>query len=188
MKKLSALGLVLIIVLSAARLGAENTGYEYRNERFNYTITLPPSWERSDLTLEERHLLYAFPDRNTEIKVRAMRSTESDIEKIAGERWNLSGIDPQLNKIIETGKSSIRRNVTGKLLVFEFRSRSGARLQRTLITHNAEILYILQCSSPTSAFYRHERAFNTAMASFNYIAGGETSREETPAEPSLEPR
>lgn len=188
MKKLSALGLVLIIVLSAARLGAENTGYEYRNERFNYTITLPPSWERSDLTLEERHLLYAFPDRNTEIKVKAVRSSESDIEKIAGERWNLSGIDPQLNKIIDTGKISIRRNVTGKLLVFEYRSRGGARLQRTLVTHNAGILYILQCTSPTSTFYRHERAFNTAMASFNYIAGGETSREETPAEPSLEPR
>ena len=188
MKKLSALGLVLIIVVSAARLGAENTGYEYRNERFNYTITLPPSWERSDLTLEERHLLYAFPDRNTEIKVKAVRSSESDIEKIAGVRWNLSGIDPQLTKIIDTGKISIRRNVTGKLLVFEYRVPGGAKLQRTLITHKAGILYIVQCTSPTSSFYRHEKEFNTTMASFNYIAGGESHGEETPAEPSLEPR
>jgi len=188
MKKLSALGLVLVVVVSAARLGAENTGYEYRNERFNYTIILPPSWERSDLTLEERHLLYAFPDRNTEIKIKAVRSSESDIERISGARWKLDGIDPQLNKIIDTGKIRIRRNVTGKLLVFEYRAPGGAKLQRTLITHNAGILYIVQCTSPTSSFYRHERAFNTAMASFNYIAGGEIPGEETPAEPSLEPK
>ena len=188
MKKLAALGLVLCAIFLASTIRAESPGYEYRNERFNYTISLPPSWERSDVTLEGRHLLYAFPDVNTEIKVKALFSSESDIEKIAGSRWNLSGIDPQLNKIIETGRIRIRQNVTGKLLVFEYRSRRGATLQRTLITHNAGILYILQCTSPTATFYRHEGAFNTAMSSFNYIAAGRATEGETPAEPGLEPR
>lgn len=187
MNKLSALGLSLVVVFSAARLGAESTGYEYRNERFNYSIVLPASWERSDLTLEEKHLLYAFPDRSTEIKLKAMRSSESDLDKIAGERWNLSGIDPNLNKIIETGRIGIRQNVTGKLLVFEYRSRAGTMLERTLITHNAGVLYILRCSSPTASFYRHEAAFNTAMATFRYIASGRNAVDEPPAGPTLEP-
>ncbi len=188
MKKLTALGLVLCAIFLTSTLRAEGGGNEYRNERFNYTISLPPAWERSELTLEGRHLLYAFPDRNTEIKVKAVFSSESDLEKIAGDRWNLSGIDPGLNKIIETGRISIRQNVTGKLLVFEYRSRGGATLQRTLITHNGGILYIIQCSSPTATFYRHEGAFNTALSSFNYIAAGKSTEEETPAEPGLEPR
>ncbi|HSV98377.1 MAG TPA: hypothetical protein VLM75_15760 [Spirochaetota bacterium] len=188
MKKLTAPGLVLCVVFLTPTLRAESPGHEYRNECFNYTISLPPGWERSDLTLERRHLLYAFPDRNTEIKVKASFSSETDLEKIAGDRWNLSGVDPILNKIIETGRISIRRKVTGKLLVFEFRSRGGATLQRTLITHNAGILYIIQCTSPTATFYRHEGAFNVALSSFSYIAAEKTTEEETPVEPIPEPR
>jgi hypothetical protein len=188
MKKLAALGLIFCSILSTSTIRAESPGYEYRNERFNYTISLPPGWERSDLTLDGRHLLYAFPDRNTEIKVKAVLSDESDLEKIAGDRWNLSGIDPNLNKIIETGRISIRQKLSGKLLVFEYRSRGGATLQRTLITHNAGILYIIQCTSPTATFYRHEGAFNAALSSFSYIAAGKTAGEETPGEPAVEPR
>jgi hypothetical protein len=164
----------------------------YVNNNYNYAIIIPISWNREELTLSSKHFMYAVKDANTEIKVRAFKSATQDIEKTAhAKTWDLRKIDPRLNKILETEKIEIKKNIKGKLLIFEYKSKKNNILQRTLITKNSGIIYIIECKSPKYLFYKYEDIFTTAFASFKYIQSGgiensEDQKSETAApEPEI---
>lgn len=152
--------------------------YKYSNEQFNYTVVIPAYWEMNDLNMEKKHVMLATGKNGTEIKVRAYKTDSPDIAKAASRNsWNLRKIDPMLNRIIETRDTTIRRK-TGRLLVFEYRSARGRMLQRTMITKNDDLVYIIECKSPTRFFYRNENIFNVALSSFSFI---NPSAQEAPA-------
>ncbi len=120
---------------------------------------------------------------NTGIIVRAFRSSDEDIEKIIhAETWDLKKIDPRLNKILETEKIQIQKNISGKLLLFDYRAKKNNLLQRTLIAINGGIIYIVECKSPINTFYKYEDIFTTALASFKYIDGSVVQKATAPKE------
>ncbi len=171
----------LFITFSSFSTGHSAVQYgNYVNNNYNYEIIIPLSWTKEELTLSNKHFMYAVKDANTEIKVRAFKSSDQDIEKtVHASTWDLRKIDPGLNKIIETGKIEIKKNITGKLLIFEYKSKKNSVLQRTLITRNNGIIYIVECKSPRYSFYKYEDIFTIALASFKYIQpGGEQKASE----------
>jgi hypothetical protein len=153
----------------------------YVNNNYNYEIIIPLSWAKEELTLSGKHFMYALKDANTEIKVRAFKSSDQDIEKtVHAKTWDLRKIDPGLNKILETEKIEIKKNITGKLLIFEYKSKKSNILQRTLITRNNGIIYIIECKSLRHSFYKYEDIFTTALASFKYTQPGEQKTTDGP--------
>jgi len=176
MKKRTLVLLWFLALLIAPGFAEETRYTEYKNEAFNYEIKLPAGWFSTHLDLENRHILYSYPDRLTKIKVKALKSDEQDLDRIVQSNiWNIRDIDPRLNEIIETGKISIKKNVYGKLLVCEYRSRNNRFLQRTLIAANKGIIYVVECRAPVKAFYRYEPYFNSTLSSFGYLTSDETA-------------
>ena len=149
-----------------------------RCETFKYEISVPTHWERDEVTLEKKHIFVSYSNRS-EIRVRAFITEEKDINPaIRTRRWNLRSIDPLLNNIIETGKIRIRKKVRDSLLVFEYRSNNKKMLQRTMISQNGNVIYIVDCKSPSDNFYKDEKYFNIALSSFSVI--GEMEKEGEP--------
>ena len=139
-------------------------------EPFNYEIIVPSRWHIDELTLSKKHIFISYHG-SAEIKVRAFTADEAGIdETMRKNSWNLRKIDPQLNKIIETEKISVKKNVIGKLLVFEYRSRRNRMIQRTMITKNEDTVYIIDCRAPLKSFYGYDRVFNIALSSFSYLS------------------
>lgn len=163
--------LMVVPFVSTVPSGADPHYNRYRSERYNYEIIVPARWQTDEVTLEKKHIFLSFSGDSV-IKVRAFVTDEPDIEKTIRKRsWNLRAIDPTLNKIIETEKITIRKNVSGKLLVFEYRSRNRKVLQRTMITRNDSTVYIVDCRGPVRSFYRNEEMFNIALSSFKFLSG-----------------
>ncbi len=163
---------LLLLPVASSHYGIADPHYaRYSNKTYNYEITVPSRWKTDEVTLEKRHIFISFSGHN-EIKVRAFVSEEPDIDKtIRKRKWNLRAIDPNLNRILETEKITVRKNITGKLLVFEYRSRNRKLLQRTMITRNGDTVYIVDCKAPVRTFYRNEEAFNIAHSSFRLLHG-----------------
>jgi hypothetical protein len=158
-------------LLTGTPSGADPHYNRHRSERYNYEIIVPARWQTDELTLEKKHIFLSYSG-DSEIKVRAFISDDPDIGRTIRKRsWNLRAIDPLLNKIIETEKITIRKNVSGKLLVFEYRSRNRKILQRTMITRNDATIYIVDCKGPVRSFYRNEESFNIALSSFKFLSG-----------------
>jgi hypothetical protein len=174
--------IILMILLSTNLLIAhmsDNDYKKYKNTEYNYMIIVPTSWETSAVNSKSRHVLNSIYKNSIEIKVRAFKSSEDDMEEIANKtKWDLRKIDPLLNKIIETENVTIKKNVKGKLLLFEYKSKKRNLLQRTMITLNDNIVYIIECRAPIRKFYRYEKIFNIAFSSFNYINYEEGSGED----------
>ena len=146
----------------------------YKNQAFNYKIIIPRGWEKVDLNLQNKSIMYATKGKTTEIKVRAYKSTEKDIESLIHEtKWNLRRIDPKLNEILETEQIEIKKNITGKLIIFEYRLNRKNILSRVMITKDANMIYIIECRSSISTFYTYDNIFTTALSSFGPIQAGD---------------
>jgi hypothetical protein len=187
----------LFLTFTFSSIGYSAVQYgNYVNNNYNYEIIIPLGWAKDELTLSSKHFMYAVRDANTEIRVRAFKSSEQDIERtVQAKTWDLRKIDPGLNKILETEKIEIKKNITGKLLIFEYKSKKSNILQRTLISKNNGIIYIIECKSLKNSFYKYEDIFTTALASFKYIQPGngqktpevkERTKSDESSEDSLE--
>jgi hypothetical protein len=197
-KKIVIINTVLFLIMGLSPIKAAGIQYgTYINKNYNYEIIVPKSWQKEESAIADKHSMNAKVNANTGIKVRAFKSSDEDIEKIIREEtWDLKKIDPRLNKIIETEKIKIQKNITGKLLLFDYRAKTNNLLQRTLIAINNGIIYIVECKSPITIFYKYEDIFTTALASFKYIEGGivdknpapkeEVKKEKQPKEDTLE--
>ena len=164
----------LFFLLFASLLYSQTDFFIYKNEKFNYKIIIPKSWKKVDLSLKNRSIMYSSKDKNTEIKVRAHRSPDQDIDKASHEaQWDLRNIDPGLNKILETKNIEIKKNVVGKLLVFEYRSNRKNILNRVMVTRNGAITYIIECKSTINKFYQYDNIFTTALSSFSFLSKSE---------------
>jgi hypothetical protein len=183
-KKIFIIYTALFLILGSFPVTAAGIQFgTYINKNYNYEIIIPVSWQKEESAITDKHSMYVKINANTGIKVRAFRSSDEDIEKIIhAETWDLKKIDPRLNKILETEKIQIQKNITGKLLLFDYRAKKNNLLQRTLIAVNGGIIYIVECKSPISTFYKYEDIFTTALASFKYIDGSVVQKATTPRE------
>ena len=174
-----------LLFLKIFPLNAADVKYStYINKSYNYEIIVPKSWQKDESVKEDKHSMYSKINASTGIKVRAFKSSNDDIEKIIhAETWDLKKIDPRLNKILETEQIKIQKNITGKLLLFDYRTKSSSLLQRTLIAVNGGIVYIVECKSPISTFYKYEDIFTTAIASFKYLDGAAVRKSAEKSEP-----
>lgn len=164
----------LFFLLFVSLLYSQTDFFIYKNEKFNYKIIIPKSWKKVDLSLKNKSIMYSSKDKNTEIKVRALRSPDQDIDKATHEaQWDLRNIDPGLNKILETKNIEIKKNVVGKLLVFEYRSNRKNILNRVMVTRNGAITYIIECKSTINKFYQYDNIFTTALSSFSFLSKSE---------------
>lgn len=187
-KKIFIIYTALLLVLGSSPISAAGNQYgTYINKNFNYTIVVPKSWPKEESAIADKHTMFAKLSANTGIKIRSFRSSDENIEKIIhSETWDLKKIDPRMNKIIETEKIQIQKNITGKLLIFEYRAKKSNLLQRTLIAINSGIIYIVECKAPLTTFYKYEDIFTTALASFKYIEGSFTPKASSAIEEPLE--
>ncbi len=183
MKKVFICAVLLVAFLFGTRESSLQGGPRYkkhRNGTFNYEIIVPARWQTDEVTLEKKHIFLACRGRH-EIKVRAFLSENPKIDSVIHKRsWNLREIDPLLNRILETEKISVKKNVEGKLLVFEYRSHRKKMLMRTMVRRENNTIYIIDCKSPVDGFYRNEEAFNIALSSFKILSGGaENGQDES---------
>jgi hypothetical protein len=197
-KKIFIIYTALFLILVSFPVTAAGIQFgTYINKNYNYEIIVPVSWQKEESTISDKHSMYAKLNSNTVINVRAFKSSSEDIERIIhAETWDLKKVDPRLNKIIETEKIQIHKNITGKLLIFDYRAKNNNLLQRTLITINGGIIYIVECKSPIGTFYKYEDIFTTALASFKYIDSSavfkssvkeeEVKKEDKPKEEPLQ--
>ncbi len=170
---------VLVFLFFATLIHSETDFILYKNKKFNYKIIIPRAWKKVDLILKDKSIMYTLKDKNTEIKVRAYRSPDQDIDKITHEtQWDLQSIDPKLNKIIETKNIEIKKNVVGKLLVFEYRSNKKNILNRVMITKNDLTTYIIECRSTIDRFYQYDNIFTTALSSFSFLSKSDDNTSE----------
>ena len=51
----------------------------YKNNRFNYSIIIPKEWSRANLNLKNKHIMYVTKNINTDIKIKAYKSTKKDL-------------------------------------------------------------------------------------------------------------
>ncbi len=163
------------MAVAAAPLAAHFTYSTYKSDAFNYSIQVPGEWSLTEMSLASKHIMYSCPDKAVEIKVKALKSADADVDRIANKsKWNLRDIDSRLNKIIETGNITVTKNIAGKLMVFEYAQERRDILQRTLVTVNGGIIYIVECKAPVASFYRYEDIFNNAFSSFAFLTGQKT--------------
>ncbi len=185
MKKKIFIIITLFLILVSFQLNAASTRFgTYENKNYNYEIIVPVSWQKKEsAAADHQHSMYAKLNSSTFIRVRAFKSPTEDIEKIIhSETWDLKKIDPRLNKILETEKIQIQKNITGKLLIFDYRAKKNNLLQRTLVALNGGIIYIIECKSPIGTFYKYEDIFTTALASFKYIDSSAVFKSPAPKE------
>lgn len=157
-----------IMIYSSACLAKGFISYE--NKNYNYKIIIPKKWKNKAQTKKAKHTLQIKKDHNTSIEVEAYSTTDDIDNIIRQKKWDLRNVKSRFRKIIETEKISINNNAVGKLLVFEYIYNRSNFLHRTLITKNNDIIYIINCKSPTWCFYRVEDIFTTAFASFGYLS------------------
>ncbi|MCX8009296.1 MAG: hypothetical protein N3A54_06410 [Patescibacteria group bacterium] len=142
---------------------------KHTSEEYKYEILVPAHWSIDEITLPHKHIFISFY-KDSEIRIRAIVVKDDNAQPILWKRrWNLRGIDPLLQEIIDTGNIRIRKNICDSLLVFEYRAKQKKMLQRTMICKNGNIIYIVDCKAPTNVFYRHEKHFNVALSSFTVI-------------------
>ncbi len=189
-RNISVICVILFLILPLSPAGTAVNYTSYVNNNYNYEIIIPGTWKKKESTSKENHLMYASIDANTDIKVRAFRSKDNGIEKtVHSTTWDLRKIDPGLHKIIETGNIRTQKKVTGKLLIFEYRLTGNSFLQRALITQNNGIIYIVECRSPETTFYKYDDIFTIAFASFRFLEQGVmdmSSRQKLKQEPQEE--
>lgn len=167
---LSAAVLMAFQLYSDRPVTADPLYVKQKCEPFNYEIIVPSGWHTDELTLSRRHIFVSHHGL-AEIKVRAYTADDAGLdETMRKNSWNLRKIDPGLNKIIETEKISVKKNISGKLLVFEYRSRRSRMIQRTMIAKNKDTVYIVDCRAPLKSFYGYEKVFNIALSSFSYLS------------------
>ncbi len=152
--------------------------WSYENKAYNYRIIIPNTWKKVVYNHKNKHVMQITKDKNTGIKVKAIKSKRNIDNIIHDEKWNLRKNNSNFKKIIETKKIKIKGDTKGRFLVYEYRSKWSNYLHRSIVTKNNGIIYIVECKSPIWSFYKVEDIFTTAMASFSYISSSAPPAKE----------
>lgn len=134
----------------------------------NFTTVIP---QGAKITYHDgaNETTYTVRLGDSKIRIRALFTKDSDIvSRIQEKKWEMRDLDPSIRIIVEGQPVTLRAMVKGTLLVYQYRDAKSkaSRIQRTLITSQGNIVYIIDCSAPTAGFYAYEQVFNIAMGGF----------------------
>jgi len=138
----------------------------YVDAALNYSICLPREWNKTYREIGQRHILGSKRKGGAEISVSA--SPFGDDEKLKWDSWMNSyvrRIGHDIRSIIETKEIQAGTDATVKLLVFDYSSRIGRMLQRTMLMKYGDKLLVVECRAPVRSFGKYTDMFNTIMSS-----------------------
>jgi hypothetical protein len=138
----------------------------YSDGVFNYSIRLPQGWNNTYREIGNKHVLGSKRKGGAEICVSA--SQFNDDEKLKWDSWMKSyvmGIGHEIRSIIETKEIPAGTDATVKLIVFDYSSRIGRMLQRTMLMKYSDTILVVECRAPVRTFGRYTDLFNTVMSS-----------------------
>ncbi|MCP4130370.1 MAG: hypothetical protein GY754_05265 [bacterium] len=157
---------LIFILLWTTHIGADEEFSRYRDSRHNFSILIPRIWTKAKVDLKYKQILVLSRRDRSEIKITATKPDPKEKEKWKNwKKWYTKGIGRRLSEIIETKAITINKNITGKLLIFEYVSRGRRVLQKILLARFNETLLVIECSSPIKSFYKHDETFNIVMGS-----------------------
>ncbi len=163
--KLKILILITTLFISF-NLKADESYIDYTNQTFKYKAFTPVGWSKSDFDLKYKHILKLKKGKNTEIKITAIEFSKDEIDKWNNWRlWYTDKIGKNIWVITETDNFLQEKDITGKLIVFQYDSSCGKMMQRILISKTKKFIYIIECSSPLNLFKNYTDTFNTVMGS-----------------------
>jgi hypothetical protein len=128
----------------------------------------------------QRHILGSRRKGGAEISVSA--SPFGEDEQIKWDGWMKSGargIRHDYRSIIETKEIPVGTDASIKLLVFDYSSRSGRMLQRTMLMRHGDTLLVVECRAPVRSFGAYTNLFNTVMSSVDMSGSLEGESVET---------
>ena len=155
---------IFCFVFSISAYGDDCT--RYSDGVFNYSICLPRGWNKTYKDIGQRHIIGSKRKGGAEISVLA--SQFGDDEKLKWDNWMNSYvrvIGHEIRSIIETKEIPAGTDATVKLLVFDYSSRIGRMLQRTMLMKYSDKLLVVECRAPVRSFGRYTDLFNTVMSS-----------------------
>ncbi len=138
----------------------------YIDGAFNYSICLPHKWNNTYRDLGQRHIIGSKRKGGAEISVSASQFGED--EQMKWDRWmksGIRGIGHDFRSIIETKEIQAGSDATIKILVFDYSSRIGRMLQRTMLMKQSDKLLVVECRAPVRSFGKYTDLFNTVMSS-----------------------
>ena len=138
----------------------------YADGVYNYSICLPQKWNKTYRDMGQRHILGSKQKGGVEISVSASQFGEDEQSK--WDSWKNSyakEIRHDFRSIIETKEIQAGKDATIKLLVFDYSSRIGRMLQRTMLMKYGDKLLVVECRAPVRLFGKYTDLFNTIMSS-----------------------
>jgi hypothetical protein len=138
----------------------------YADGVFNYSICLPQGWNNTYREIGNKHVLGSIRKGGAEIRVSA--SSLGDDEKQKWDSWMNSyvmGIGHEIRSIIETKEIPAGTDATVKLIVFDYSSRIGRMLQRTMLMKYSDKILVVECRAPVRMFGKYTDLFNMVMSS-----------------------
>jgi hypothetical protein len=159
--------LILIIsLLFTISLKADESYIDYTNQTFKFKAYIPVGWTKSEFDLKYKHVIKLKKGKTTEITITATEYSKDELDKWNNWRlWYTDKIGKNIWVITETENSHQEKNLTGKLIVFQYDAGCGKILQRILISKTNNFIYVVECRSPLNLFKNYTDTFNTVMGS-----------------------
>jgi hypothetical protein len=140
----------------------------YMDDTYRYSICVPVKWNKSYTDAGNRHVLNLAGKAGAGATVSASRYEGEEKTKWENwRRWYVRKIGHHFTNIIESKDIPAGSGVTIKLLVFEYSSRAGRMLQRTMLMKYGENILAVECRAPLRLFARHTDQFNKVMSSID---------------------
>jgi hypothetical protein len=157
-----------LIALPCAGLGAHEMYSRYTHPEYGYTLLVPAGWEVRR-TPGQHGDIVSFWKGTHSIRIEAMPVHASGQDHALNELYRrLHERTARLNQIVDNQPLRTAEGRPGTLQVYDYTSGAQHRLQRTLITNGTHVIYTIECSAASSAFYSLEKDFNRAMLSFSF--------------------
>ncbi|MBN2160672.1 MAG: hypothetical protein JW807_14885 [Spirochaetes bacterium] len=140
----------------------------YADTGYGYSICLPDTWSKSYKDIGYKHVLSAMRKGGPEIVVAASRYDDEEKEKWnSWKRWYARGTGGIMN-IVESREIAAGKNVTVKVLVFDYTHRGKRMIQRTMLTKYNENIMVVECRAPVKSYGKYTGVFNMVMSSVDF--------------------
>jgi len=144
--------------------GAECT--RYLDDAYRYSVCASDKWKKSFRELDAKNVFVLTRSDGAKITVSASRyEGESRTRWENWRRWYVKKEGAGIRKIIESKEVPAGENVSIKLLLFDYSTRAGRVLQRTMLMKYGDNMLSVDCRAPLKTFARYTDQFNELMSS-----------------------
>lgn len=157
---------VFILIMAGIPCPAEAVFNKHTDKDFEFSLFIPSQWQRKEDDLYYKKIITLQSTDGAEIRITAMRYSEKEKSKWnSWKEWYLNNIGNSMMEIIETDTVKIKKEIEGKLIVFEYMSKQGKMMQRVLIARIKENIIVIECKAEFQQFYKFAPTFDRTMSS-----------------------